>query len=668
MLSLYAAFPVIFTDISVKSIFYKIPNSCGIGLATSQNLKKHMHVNYFRRLLKYSLQYKGRLFLGILLSFFVALFNGISLTSMVPIFDSMGSSESYKFQISMTKRDITVLKMMEEGNSLNSIERIEWNLAHLKKKLNAHFATLSPNEIVFFFVTLVFPIYILKLICLAGAIYFINSTGSMAIRDLRLEIYKKVQTLPLNYFVKEKTGILMSRIINDVDSLGKVISGDLKDAILDFFYVVTHLLLLLFLSWKMFFLVFFVIPVIMGPISGFTEKIRKATKNQQERLSALNGHLQEMIAGIRVIRAFGMERKESEKFGDINSELMEKTFQGHFYHQVGPSIIELFGSIIASTLLAFGAYLIASENFSKGMFLAFFMTLVFVIRPLKQLSVMINLINSAVAAGERVFEIIDSDSQITNPDKPVPIPKIINEIRLDTVTYTYPGGVKPAIQNINITIKKGETIALVGPSGGGKSTLKDLIGRMIDPTSGAVLFDGIDIKHFDLNLLRARIGVVSQEVFLFNGTVRENITLGNPKFTEEQINKAADDACALDFIQSLENGFDTNIGENGVMLSGGQRQRISIARGILANPEILILDEATSALDNESERMVQTALEHLYKNRTTIIIAHRLSTIQIADRIYYLENGTIVESGTHSELISKGEKYKNLYEYQFSTT
>lgn len=625
-------------------------------------------VKIFRRLLGYSLHYKGRLILGIILSFFVAVFNGISLSSMVPIFDSMGTSESYKFQISMTKRDTTILKLREEGNTLNSIENIEWNLALTKKKLNTHFATLTPNEIVFFFVILVFPVYILKLIFLAGAIYFINSTGAMAIRDLRLDIYKKVQTLPLNFFVKEKTGILMSRIINDVDSLGKVISGDLKDAILDFFYVVTHLLLLLFLSWKMFFLVFIVIPIIMGPISGFTEKIRKATKNQQERLSALNGHLQEMIAGIRVIRAFGMETKESQKFGEINHELSEKTFKGHFYHQVGPSIIELFGSIIAATLLAFGAYLIASENFSKGMFLAFFMTLVFVIRPLKQLSVMVNLIYSAVAAGERVFEILDTDSEIENPKNPINLPSFIGEIKINKVSYMYPGNSRYAIQDINITIKKGETIALVGPSGGGKSTLKDLIGRMIDPTAGSVLFDGIDLRLADLFQIRSKIGIVSQEVFLFNGTIRENITLGNPKYSEDEIIKAADDACALDFIRALELGFDTPIGENGVMLSGGQRQRISIARGILANPEILILDEATSALDNESERMVQTALEHLYKNRTTIIIAHRLSTIQIADRIYYLEEGRIIESGTHLELMQKGEKYKNLYEYQFTST
>ena len=220
---------------------------------------------------------------------------------MIPIFDSMGASKNYKFQISMTKRDLTAIQAVESGESFTRLEQIEYKIAKLKVRMNTYFNELKPEEIVFFFVILVFPIYLMKLICLTGAIYFINSTGYMAIRDLRLEIYKKVQYLPLNTFVQEKTGILMSRIINDVDVLAKIISSDLKDAINDFFYVVTHLLLLFFLSWKMFLVVFIVIPLIMGPITAFTEKIRKATKNQQERLSALNGLLQEVIAGIRVI-------------------------------------------------------------------------------------------------------------------------------------------------------------------------------------------------------------------------------------------------------------------------------------------------------------------------------------------------------------------------------
>ncbi|MCB1178677.1 MAG: ABC transporter ATP-binding protein, partial [Leptospiraceae bacterium] len=309
-----------------------------------------------------------------MLSFLVSIFNGASLTSMIPIFDSMGSSSNYKFQISLTKRDKLLLEKEKAGGSFGRLENLEWRLARIKQKSNNYLSGLSSYDIVFLFVKIVFPIYILKLLCLAGAVYFIQSTGARAIRDLRLEVYKSTQILPLNFFVKEKTGILMSRIINDVDILGKIVSTDLKDAIIDFFYITTHLLLLFFLSWKMFLLVFIVIPLVMGPISGFAEKIRKATRNQQERLSSLNGHLQEMIAGIRVIRAFSMENRESQKFGDINQQLSEKAFKGHFYHQVGPSLVEFFGAIVAAVFLSFGAYLMAIEGFSKGMFLAFFMT------------------------------------------------------------------------------------------------------------------------------------------------------------------------------------------------------------------------------------------------------------------------------------------------------
>lgn len=619
----------------------------------------------FRRLLTYTSKYKARLVAGILLSFLVSVFNGASLTSMIPIFDSMGNSSSYKFQISVTKRDKIVLEKESKGQSLSRLEGIELKLAHLKLKSNEYLSHLTPYDIVLLFIKIVFPVYILKLICLAGAVYFIQSTGARAIRDLRLEVYRTTQILPLNFFVKEKTGILMSRIINDVDILGKIISTDLKDAIIDFFYILTHLLLLFFLSWKMFLLVFVVIPVVMGPITAFAEKIRKATRNQQERLSALNGHLQEMIAGIRVIRAFSMEARESSKFSQINHELSEKTFKGHFYHQVGPSLVEFFGAIVAAILLSFGAYLMTMDGFSKGMFLAFFITLIFLMSPIKKMSIMYNLIQSAVSAGERVFEIIDSKPDLVDPVTPKVLPPKIQEIELKNITYNYPGTTKSALQNINLKVSRGETIAFVGPSGAGKSTLKDILGRLADPTSGQYLIDGVDVREFTIHDVRARIGIVTQEVFLFNASVKENLAMGNPMFTDAQIRKAAEDAFALEFIENLENGFDTMIGENGVMLSGGQRQRLSIARAILYDPEILILDEATSALDTESERQVQIALESIFKKRTTFIIAHRLSTIQIANKIAYMEHGEILEMGTHNELMELNGKYKELYNHQF---
>lgn len=457
----------------------------------------------------------------------------------------------------------------------------------------------------------------------------------------------------------------MSRIINDVEVLGKLISSDLKDAIIDFFYIVTHLFLLMYLSWKMFLAVFIVVPIVMGPVSAFADKIRKATRNQQERLSSLNGHLQEVISGIRVIRAFSMEKVEAKRFWEFNQDLSDKTFKGHFYHQVGPSLTELFSSIIAVIFLSFGAYLMEDGTFSRGMFMAFFLTLIFLMRPFKQMSMLSNSIQSAISAGSRVFELLDQETDIQNPASPRFLKKMEKGLSFNNVTFTYPGAKTPAVQEINLEIPKGETVALVGASGAGKSTLVDLVPRLIDPQEGQIFIDGIDIRELDLSNLRKRIGIVAQQVFLFNGTIRENICYGNQSVTEEQLHSACEQAFAMEFILSFEEGFDTVVGERGVMLSGGQRQRIAIARALLLNPEILILDEATSALDTESERLVQQALESLYKNRTVIIIAHRLSTVQIANTIFAMEDGRIVESGTHAELIQLDGKYKKLYDIQF---
>ncbi|WP_061224136.1 ABC transporter ATP-binding protein [Leptospira weilii] len=622
-------------------------------------------MNIYKRLLKYSFKYKYRLTLGIVLSFFVSVLNGASLTSLIPIFDSLGTGEKTNFEISLTKKDKALLQRLQEKDSFSRTESIELRLAEWKIRLNSSLKNMSHDQLVILFCFVVFPVYLLKLTFLAAAVYCINSAGYLAIRDLRAELYAKAQTLPLNHFVQEKTGILMSRIINDVEVLGKLISSDLKDAIIDFFYIVTHLFLLMYLSWKMFLAVFIVVPIVMGPVSAFADKIRKATRNQQERLSSLNGHLQEVISGIRVIRAFSMEKVEAKRFWEFNQDLSDKTFKGHFYHQVGPSLTELFSSIIAVIFLSFGAYLMEDGTFSRGMFMAFFLTLIFLMRPFKQMSMLSNSIQSAISAGSRVFELLDQETDIQNPANPRFLKKMEKGLSFNNVTFTYPGAKTPAVQEINLEIPKGETVALVGASGAGKSTLVDLVPRLIDPQEGQIFIDGIDIRELDLSNLRKRIGIVAQQVFLFNGTIRENICYGNQSVTEEQLRSVCEQAFAMEFILSFEEGFDTIVGERGVMLSGGQRQRIAIARALLLNPEILILDEATSALDTESERLVQQALESLYKNRTVIIIAHRLSTVQIANTIFAMEDGRILESGTHAELIQLDGKYKKLYDIQF---
>ncbi|EQA35597.1 ABC transporter, ATP-binding protein [Leptospira inadai serovar Lyme str. 10] len=623
-------------------------------------------MNVYRRLLGYSFKYKYRLLTGIVLSFLVSILNGASLTSIIPIFDTIGKGGKTEFEISLTKKDKLLLERKSSGETLTGLDQIEGYLASAKVKTNEYLHSLSKDQLVLLFCWIIFPVYVAKLVFLAGAVYCINSAGYLAVRDLREELYSKAQELPLNQFVQEKTGIFMSRIINDVEVLAKLISSDLKDAITDFFYIVTHLAFLLFLSWKMFLAVIVVVPLVMGPVSAFADRIRRATRNQQERLSSLNGHLQEVISGIRVIRAFSMEKTEASRFWDINKDLSEKTFKGHFYHQIGPSLVELSSSIVAVIFLSFGAYLMEEEDFSLGKFMVFFLTLVFLTRPFKQMGMLSNSIQSAVAAGERVFDLLDSETDIQQPKNPIVPKRLAKELKFENVSYSYPGTKNPAISDLDLVIPRGATVALVGASGAGKSTIVDLIPRLIDPTEGKITWDGIDLRKLDLATLRKKISIVNQQVFLFNGSIRENICYGSSNVTEEKLREAADLAFATEFILSFEDGFETTVGERGVMLSGGQRQRISIARALLNNPEILILDEATSALDTESERVVQQALESLYKNRTVVIIAHRLSTVQIADTIFAMENGCVVESGSHSELMQTDGKYKKLYEMQFA--
>jgi ATP-binding cassette subfamily B protein/subfamily B ATP-binding cassette protein MsbA len=619
----------------------------------------------YHRIFQYCLRYKGRLIAGLVLSFFVSIFNGLSLTSLIPIFDSLGEGKA-EFQIQLTKKDQYWIKNpnLEPQGNFESVERF---LAQTKKKINDRLSGMEKDELVFFFCSLIFPIYVLKLLCLAGTIYFINTCGLLAIRDIRNELYQKLEFLPIQYFVQEKTGILMSRVINDVDTVGKVVSSDAKDAINDFFYIITHLCLMLYLSWKMTIAVFIVLPIATGPVSYFAKKIRKATRNQQERLSMLNGDLQEVLSGIRVIRAFSMEEKESKRFWEVNDDLYKKTFKGHFYHQIGPSITDLTASMIALLFLSFGAYLMETPGFSKGMFLAFFLTMGFIIRPMKQMSVLVNLVNSSRSAGERVFELLDEKS--VAPESPNPItPPIQGSVELNHVSFTYPGSKKESLSNLNLHVKPNQTIAIVGSSGAGKSTLIDLLPRIIDPDQGEVKIDGVNTKDWNLKALRQRISIVSQNVFLFNASIYENILYGSEGSTRLEVEDAASKAYASEFINAFPEGYETMVGERGVMLSGGQKQRISIARAFLKNPEILILDEATSALDNESEKLVQNALYDLYQNKTVIMIAHRLTTVVNADCIYYLQDGTIIESGTHNELMSRDSSYKKLFDLQFAST
>ncbi len=624
-------------------------------------------MKYFLRLMSYSLNYKHRFVLGLIFALLTALLNGISLTSLVPLFDSLGGDSSKRLHFELTNPEKTILveEIYMGPEFLDGLDRIKRIIISIKLQLNEFTKDMEPKEIVWAVCIAVFPIYLLKMLTYLLSVYCIATSGYFAVRDIRQELFEKVQRLPLTYFYKEKTGLIMSRVINDAEIVAAVISSNFRDAVINFFYVITHLMILIYMNTELLILACITIPVVILPVTLFTRKISSSTTRLQERLADLNGHIQEFISGIKVIRTFRQEKSEIIKFKDINHKVFRRNFKGQFYLQMAPSLVELTSSIVVLGYFALGAKFIYAGKFSQGEFMTFLLILLFLLRPLTQLSQMVGKITQANSAGKRIFEIIDRDSEIEEEIGKINLSEITEGIVFDNLHFSYPGTNQRILKGINLNIKLGETYAFVGTSGSGKSTLMDLIPRFFDPTQGRITIDQIDIREIALKSLRSKIGIVTQEIFLFHGTIADNISYGTSASKRSEIIRAARLANAHDFIKKMENGYDTVIGVRGLDLSGGQRQRLVIARALLRNPEIMILDEATSALDAESERLVTRALERLFKNRTTFIIAHRLSTIRRVKNIVVIEDGEIKELGDHEFLLTQNGIYKKLYDSQF---
>lgn len=650
--------------------------------------------NAYFRILGYAKKYKKRFFIGLFMSLMLSVFNGLSLTSLKPIFDVIETGGSKPFQLHFEEAEISFLysagraaelkalftahptrdyyrqenaylKMAEKRETVVKSGYFTAFLAEKKLYLNRTLMPLPPMAILKYVGILILPIFLLRLVFDFGTVFFLTATGLLSVMDIRRDLYNSVTRLPLSYFVHEKTGVLMSRIINDVSLLSESTSNELRTSINNLFLIVTHVIILLAINAKLLLITSIAVPLVLLPISYFSRRIRNLTHGEQSRLADLNGHLQEVISGIRVIRAFAMEAYESQRFEKINSGLFRQNFLYRITHQLGPALVELTTSFIVVGLIVYGGSIIIDGEMTSGSFFTFLFTLIMLLSPIKQMATWYNLVQRAVAAGARIFEIVDMESEIREAEFPVKLPVLKKEIEFAGVGFSYPGTEKKVLQNIDFKVKIGSTVALVGHSGAGKSTLADLLLRFYDPTEGTILFDGIDICKAKVSDLRDKVGMVTQDVFLFNGTVRENICYGRTDVRDEDIRRAAQMAYADEFIHSLPLGYDTVVGERGLMLSGGQRQRLSIARALLKNPEVLILDEATSALDTQSERLVQRALEKLMKNRTTFVIAHRLSTIYNANLILVLNNGRIVERGTHRTLLAKRGHYKKLFDMQF---
>ena len=484
-------------------------------------------------------------------------------------------------------------------------------------------------------------------------------------RDVINDMYVKIQSLDLKFFTEIKVGELMVRFTNDAQNINTMI--------LNLFnllsYVVQAVVLFsiaMYTDWKLTLSIVVITPILIQIVKKYAKKLKKAGKDRQEATGDLNSTLQETISGIKVIKAFATESYEKSKFKNLTNKLRVHSMNSIRYDAKSNSITEGLNYIIVALLLMFGGYrVIRGHGFTTGHFITVIGAISAMYTPAKRSVGTINNINNNSSAIERVFEIMKLEPEIINGENPVKFDTFKRDIELSNVFFSYNDDEDYVLKDINLYVKKGETVALVGNSGGGKTTIANLIPRFYDVSKGSIKVDGIDVRDYEIKSLRRYIGIVPQETFLFGGSIKENIRYGNRHATDDEIIRAAKMANAHEFIVKLSDSYETEIGERGVLLSGGQKQRIAIARAILENPQILILDEATSALDNESEKLVQEALEKLMLEKTTFIIAHRLSTVINSDKIVVLQKGEIKEMGTHHELIAKNGIYKSLYERNF---
>ena len=511
---------------------------------------------------------------------------------------------------------------------------------------------------------LVIVVFLTKGIAAYGSSYLLNHIGQTVIMRLRNRLYDHIQDLPLAFFQREKTGDLMSRITNDVAVISSMFTSAITGSIRDFFTIIGLLSVTFYLIPKLAIYAFVVLPIAAFPIFHFGRKVRRVRLGAQEALADTSAFLQETFLGTKIVKAFGMEDHEKKRFAGKSRTIFRLEMKEVRVRAMSSPIMELLGGVGIAFIIWYGGKDVIAGTYSFGTFMSFLTAVGFLYQPLKKLSKLNNSIQRGLAATDRIFDILERKSDIIEASSPVQITPGPHYIVFNKVSFKY--DTTMVLQDINLTVKSGEIVALVGMSGGGKTSLVNLIPRFYDVTEGAVLIDDVDIRNISIAALRRQIAVVTQEPILFNDSVHNNIVYGCQDASEQQIIQAAKDAYAYDFISSFPDGFNTSIGELGGRLSGGQKQRICIARALLKNAPILILDEATSSLDSESETLVQKALGNLMQGRTTFIIAHRLSTIGYAHRILVIADGRIVEKGVHEQLLDRRGEYYKLYRLQFA--
>ena len=516
-------------------------------------------------------------------------------------------------------------------------------------------------KIILIFVLIVFA---LKAIFDFGKAYLSGYIGERVITDLRNQLYAHFQELSLDFFSQRRTGQIISRITNDVQPVKVVLGEQLCDFLFEISQVAMYSTIIFFIHWKLALISLVILPLLLYPIIHIGQRLRKITLQFQEKIADITSLLQETISGVRIVRSFSMEDYESKKF-NRESERLFKLRIKTLKRVVGLSpLTEFIGSVGAILVLWYGVNEVIKGVLSAGTFILFLAALLSLIKPFKKLSQTNNTVQQGIAAGTRIFEMLDTKPSIQEKEDAKIISKPQHTIAFKDLFFFYQPD-ELILQDINLEVKIGEKIALVGPSGVGKTTLLNLLPRFYDPSKGKVEIDGVDITKFKIKSLRHLMGIVTQEMILFNDSIKNNIAYGKFEASFDEIVTAARAAHAHEFITKLPQQYDTVIGDRGMKLSGGEQQRIAIARAILKNPPILILDEATSALDSESERLVQDALNHLMQGKTTFLIAHRFSTVRMADKIVVMFKGRLVGVGQHEELIESNPLYRRLYDMQF---
>ncbi|HDP2878100.1 TPA: SAV1866 family putative multidrug efflux ABC transporter [Staphylococcus aureus] len=520
-----------------------------------------------------------------------------------------------------------------------------------------HHLTIAIGIALFIFVIVRPPIEFIRQ-------YLAQWTSNKILYDIRKKLYNHLQALSARFYANNQVGQVISRVINDVEQTKDFILTGLMNIWLDCITIIIALSIMFFLDVELTLAALFIFPFYILTVYVFFGRLRKLTRERSQALAEVQGFLHERVQGISVVKSFAIEDNEAKNFDKKNTNFLTRALKHTRWNAYSFAAINTVTDIGPIIVIGVGAYLAISGSITVGTLAAFVGYLELLFGPLRRLVASFTTLTQSFASMDRVFQLIDEDYDIKNGVGAQPIEIKQGRIDIDHVSFQYNDNEAPILKDINLSIEKGETVAFVGMSGGGKSTLINLIPRFYDVTSGQILIDGHNIKDFLTGSLRNQIGLVQQDNILFSDTVKENILLGRPTATDEEVVEAAKMANAHDFIMNLPQGYDTEVGERGVKSSGGQKQRLSIARIFLNNPPILILDEATSALDLESESIIQEALDVLSKDRTTLIVAHRLSTITHADKIVVIENGHIVETGTHRELIAKQGAYEHLYSIQ----